>query len=99
MHKQRITDLVLFSSICLITWLIYLPGLDGSFVYDDYVNIVKNKQIRLESFTPADLSQLFVGLDGRTHILSSRPVAMQSWSVPITNCRLQQGHIKRRICT
>ena len=81
MHRQRITDLVLFSSICLITWFIYLPGLDGSFVYDDYVNIVKNKQIRLESFTPADLSQLFVGLDGRTHILSSRPVAGLSFAM------------------
>ena len=35
-HRQRITDLVLFSSICLITYLIYLPGLGGSFVFDDY---------------------------------------------------------------
>ena len=81
MHRQRMTDLVLFSSICLITCLIYLPGLDGSFVFDDYENIVKNKQIRLESFSPADLSQLFVGADGKTHILFSRPVAKLSFSM------------------
>jgi len=81
MHEQRITDLVLFSSICLITYLIYLPGLDGSFVLDDYGSIVKNKQIHVESFTPADLSQLFVGADKQIHILSSRPVAMLSFAI------------------
>ncbi|MCH9049209.1 MAG: hypothetical protein IH836_09815 [Proteobacteria bacterium] len=81
MHRQRITDLVLFSSICLITYLIYLPGLDGSFVLDDYGSIVKNKQIHVESFTPADLSQLFVGADKQIHILSSRPVAMLSFAI------------------
>ena len=81
MHRQRLTDLVLFSSICLITYLIYLPGLDGSFVLDDYGSIVKNKQIHVESFTPTDLSQLFVGADKQIHILSSRPVAMLSFAI------------------
>ena len=81
MHRQRMTDLVLFSSICLITCLIYLPGLDGSFVLDDYGSIVENKQIRVESLMPADLLQLFVGADGRTHILSSRPVAKLSFAM------------------
>ena len=81
MHRQRITDLVLFSSICLITYLIYLPGLDGSFVFDDYGSIVENKQIHVESFSFANLSQLFIGPDGRTHILSSRPVAKLSFAM------------------
>lgn len=81
MHRQRITDLVLFSSICLITYLIYLPGLDGSFVLDDYGSIVENKQIHVESFSFENLSQLFIGPDGRTHILSSRPVAKLSFAM------------------
>ncbi len=81
MHRQRITDLVLFSSICLITYLIYLPGLDGSFVFDDYGSIVENKQIHVENFSFENLSQLFIGPDGRTHILSSRPVAKLSFAM------------------
>jgi len=81
MHRQQITSLVLFSSICLITYLIYLPGLGGSFVLDDYGNIVKNKQIHVESFSPTELSQLFVGVDGKTHIVSSRPVARLSFAM------------------
>jgi len=81
MHEQRITDLVIFSSICLITFLIYLPGLDGGFVFDDYGSIVKNKQIHVKSFTPEVLSQLLVGPDGRTHIISSRPVAKLSFAM------------------
>jgi len=81
MHRQRITDLVLFSSICLITFLVYLPGLDGSFVFDDYSSIINNKQIHVESFSSENLSQLFVGPDGRTHIISSRPVAKLSFAI------------------
>jgi len=81
MHEQRITDLVIFSSICLITFLIYMPGLDGSFVLDDYGSIVYNKKVHVDSFTPENLSQLFVGPDGRTRILSSRPVAKLSFAM------------------
>ncbi len=81
MHKQSITDLVLFLSICLITCFIYLPGLGGSFVFDDYSSIVNNKQIHIESFSPEVLSQLFVGPNGQTHILSSRPVAKLSFAM------------------
>jgi len=81
MHRQRITNLVLLSSISLITYFTYLPGLDGSFVFDDYSSIVNNQQIHIESFSPEDLSQLFVGPDGRTHILSSRPVAKLSFAM------------------
>jgi len=81
MHRQRITDLVLFSSICLITYLIYLPGLGGSFVFDDYSSIVNNKQIHVESFTLTDLSQLVVGADKQVHILSTRPVARLSFAI------------------
>jgi len=81
MHRQRITDLVLFSSICLITYLIYLPGLGGSFVFDDYHNIVRNYQIHVKSFTLADISQLFSSADEQTHIISSRPVAKLSFAM------------------
>ncbi|MCH7520055.1 MAG: hypothetical protein IH964_13690, partial [Candidatus Dadabacteria bacterium] len=81
MHRQRLTDLVLFSSICLITYLIYLPGLDGSFVFDDYGSIVENKQIHVENFSFANLSQLFIGADKQIHILSSRPVAKLSFAM------------------
>ena len=81
MHRQQITDLVFLSSICLITCLIYLPGLDGSFVFDDYPNIVTNKQIHVESFTPEVLSQLFIGLDGKTSIISARPVSGLSFAM------------------
>ena len=81
MHRQLITGRVLFTSICLLTFLIYLPGLDGSFVFDDYGSIVENKSIHVESFTLEVLSQLFVGVDGKTHIISSRPVAGLSFAM------------------
>jgi hypothetical protein len=81
MHRQRITDLVLLSSICLITFLVYLPGLDGSFVFDDYHNIVRNYQIHVKSFTLADISQLFSSADEQTHKLLSRPVAKLSFAM------------------
>ena len=81
MHRQRIAELVLLSFICLITLLVYLPGLNGSFVLDDYGSIVENKGIQVEGFTPEALSQLFVGADGKTRIISSRPVAMLSFAM------------------
>ncbi|MGK0296862.1 MAG: hypothetical protein ACI9XC_000461 [Gammaproteobacteria bacterium] len=81
MHIKWNVDLVIFSSFCMITCLIYLPGLDGSFVFDDYHNIVNNNQIHVESFTPANLSRLFSGVEEQAYTLFPRPVAKLTFAM------------------
>jgi len=46
-----------FLLILLITVLVYMPGLNGGFLYDDYINIVNNPLVHPESLTPENLLQ------------------------------------------
>ena len=38
-----------FAVIALITVLVYLPGLSGGFIYDDFPNIVSNAALHIDS--------------------------------------------------
>lgn len=44
--------------IALLAGLVYLPGLPGEFVFDDYPNIVNNPDIRLDSLAPGELMRV-----------------------------------------
>ncbi len=62
----------------LLALLAYLPGMTGGFVFDDYVNILFNDDLRAETLTFSDLLQ--AGWSGVAGPLK-RPLAMMSFAL------------------
>ncbi len=63
--------------LCLVV-IVYQPGLSGSFLFDDFLNIVNNPQTELRHFSPDRLLQsLFSGDAGPF----SRPLSMLSFTL------------------
>jgi tetratricopeptide (TPR) repeat protein len=68
------------ASVALLVSLgigVYLPGLPGGFVFDDYPNILENESLRLERPTPASL--LAAAFSSEAGVLK-RPLAMLSFA-------------------
>lgn len=65
-------------SSLLLTFLIYVPGLQGPFVFDDYVNIVQNADLSPSSLSFQSL--LDAALSLRAGLLM-RPVSMVSFAL------------------
>ena len=59
--------------ILVLTFVVYLPGLDGGFIYDDFPNIVSNNSINTDSFSIDDLGNVITS--GGSGPLK-RPVSM-----------------------
>ena len=68
---------VLLASL-LLALVAYLPGMSGSFVFDDYSSILENDDLHGETFTFADLLQ--AGWSGMAGPLK-RPLAMMSFAL------------------
>ena len=54
-------------SIIAAAWLIYFPGLNGPFVFDDLANIVYNNNIKMQHLSLS-------ALDVAAHSLNSGPL-------------------------
>ncbi len=64
---------------CLIALLIYWPGLQGDFFFDDKAHIVKNELVTITSLGPADLWRAWHS--SPFEFPHSRPLAMLSFGV------------------
>ncbi len=62
----------------VLTGLAYLPGLHGSFVFDDYSNIVSNRALLIDEITPANL---FEAVMSGTSGPLKRPLTMATFAV------------------
>lgn len=71
--------LLLLAFITII--LAYLPGLQGSFIHDDFVNIVNNQALHITTLTFSSLKQSFVDIRSGNFQLFSRPVANLSFAI------------------
>jgi len=62
----------------LLTVLVYLPGMSGGFVFDDYANIVLNEDLKLDEITVRGL--LDAGWSGLSGPLK-RPISMMTFAL------------------
>ncbi|MFC3714912.1 hypothetical protein ACFONC_01915 [Luteimonas soli] len=73
---------LLASLVCaLLAGLLLLPGLSGSFIFDDESNIVRNPAVHLDRLDMESLYQVFFGLQpgGITRILPTLSFAFDHW--------------------
>ena len=68
----------LFLLLCLCIALLYVPGLTGSFVFDDYQSIRENEKLAIESLNFSDLNA--AAWSGQAGPLK-RPVSMLSFAL------------------
>ena len=68
----------LFAASCLLAVSIYLPGLDGDYMFDDMPNLIHNKQLDLESI---DLESLQGAIFSSESGVLQRPVSMLSFAL------------------
>ncbi|MDA0820825.1 MAG: hypothetical protein O3C28_00180 [Proteobacteria bacterium] len=76
--EWRLTARIFLLGALLLASLAYLPGIGGGFVFDDYNNILFNKDLKFENFNLASLFQ--AGWSGVAGPLK-RPLAMMSFAV------------------
>lgn len=65
------------AALLLLAFLLYLPGLQGNFILDDYANIVNNSQVHLERLDGAGLAAAW---DSGIASTLQRPLAMLSFA-------------------
>jgi len=73
---RRNEEVLLLLLMVAVTFLVYANTLHNPFVFDDFVAITKNKNIRLTSFSLWE----FIG-SPRQSIYSTRPLAMMSFAL------------------
>jgi len=75
---RRLGARALLLGSLILTALVYLPGISGGFVFDDYANIIRNDDLRLEAVSVTGLLQ--AGWSGMAGPLK-RPLAMMSFAL------------------
>lgn len=62
-----------------LTVVLYAPGLNGPFLFDDHVHITQNRWVKIESLAPADLAQAWHS--SFSAFPSNRPLAQLSFGI------------------
>jgi hypothetical protein len=78
--RKPINKITVFVAISLtiLSSLVFLPGISGPFVFDDYGNIVNNKFLRFDALTFSNLFQAAMSSDAGT---LKRPLAMLTFAL------------------
>ena len=92
-HSENLSGKLLAAWIVLLllVFLVYQPGLSGSFVFDDFPNIVESGPIILKSLSASEISR--VALSGNAGPLL-RPVSILSFSFNIYSGGMNPWHLK-----
>ncbi|MEX0950875.1 MAG: hypothetical protein WDZ86_01210 [Gammaproteobacteria bacterium] len=77
------TPFLLFIFVLLLTGLVYMPGLDGAFIFDDTPNIVNNESLKLEPLSYQSLIRAGFSTDSGP---LRRPISMLSFAFNISVC-------------
>jgi hypothetical protein len=64
--------------LVLFVVAVYMPGVGGGFIFDDYPNIIDNARVKLEHFTANGLSSAAFSSDAGT---LQRPIAMATFAI------------------
>ena len=86
--SHRNTHIVSLLLIGLIIFCIYLPGINGPFVFDDTVHLVKNDFIKIRSI--ADFGDIGAAIDHANTGFFKRPLAVVSFAI---NYYLSPNHV------
>lgn len=76
---QRRAAVLTFAVACLLTFLIYYPGLNGPFLFDDNLHIVGNERLQISDFSPDSISAAFSS--SQFNFPDSRPLTMLSYGL------------------
>ena len=68
----------LFAAICLLTIVIYVPGLSGDYMFDDMPNLLHNEQLNIASLDTESLQGAVFSSGSGT---LRRPVSMLSFTL------------------
>ena len=71
-------QLLAVAAIAVLGWTVYLPGLPGNFVYDDFSNIVQNQSVHIDNL---DIHSLSAAAGGTTAGPLKRPISMLSFAL------------------
>ena len=79
-HTMPLRYIKFILSFCILatTMACYFPGLSGSFIFDDGVNIINNPQIRIEELSLSSLGQAATSSDAGA---LQRPISMMSFAL------------------
>ena len=88
--KQTFYSLWLF--LLTATTLIYYPGLNGSFEFDDIANIIVNKTLSVDEFSLQALKD--IALSRSNNSGSGRPLSFLSFAVNINTTGLDPFYFK-----
>lgn len=75
---QRILPVLLFACSLVLAYFCYRPGLYGSFLFDDIINIVENTALKIQTF---DMTALMAAAFSMGHGISARPLSMASFAL------------------
>lgn len=78
LRHQKIVNSILLGLALVWTCLIYLPGLNGGFIFDDYPNILFNKWIQISDFNIHEFWRASFSSDAGS---LKRPIAMLSFAI------------------
>ena len=76
--SQTFARRFLLSCLCILTVLVYQPGLQGGFIFDDYPNIVHNVALHVDAL---QLSEWIAAAMSSPAANLPRPIAMLSFAV------------------
>jgi len=75
---KQVSPALWLALLLLCTFLLYLPGLNGNYILDDYANIVDNTKVQMTELT---LEQIKIALDSGVASSIKRPLSMLSFAL------------------
>lgn len=78
MNKTITKKFVILAALLVLVALVYAPGVNGPFVFDDSINIVTNKAVHMTQFDLASLSRAALSDEGT---IFKRPLAVMSFAL------------------
>ncbi len=78
MNKTITNKFVLLAALLVLVALVYAPGVNGPFVFDDSINIVTNTAVHMTQFDLASLSRAALSDEGA---IFKRPLATMSFAL------------------
>ncbi len=76
--KKEAVVLIVFAVLSIIVFMLYHPGASGPYMLDDFMNLIKNKALKMESLSITSLSNAIFAMDAGPLY---RPVSMLSFAL------------------